>query len=51
MTTNTLGKVAIGVSIVILCGWGFFWGVQVQDTMCLLEASTSEDIPACLENM
>ena len=51
MTTNTLGKVAIICSVVIIIGWGIYWGVQVKDTMCLLEASRSEDIPECLENM
>ena len=51
MTTNTLGKVAALCSVVIIIGWAIYWGVQVQDTMCLLEASTSIDVPECLENM
>ncbi len=51
MTTNTLSKIAAVFSIAIIIGWGIYWGVQVQDTMCLLEASTSEEMPECLENM
>jgi len=51
MTTNTLGKVAAVCSIVIIIGWGIYWGVQVQDTMCLLEAATSEDFPECMDNL
>ena len=51
MTTNTLGKVAAVCSIVIIIGWAIYWGVQVQDTMCLLEASTADEMPECLENM
>ena len=51
MTANTLGKIAAVCSIVIIIGWGVYWAVQVQDTMCLLEAATSEDIPECLEQM
>lgn len=51
MTTNTLGKVAAVCSIVIIIGWSIYWGVQVKDTMCLIETSTSEEIPECLENM
>ena len=51
MTTNTLGKIAAVCSIVIIIGWGVYWGVQVQDTMCLLEASTSEVFPECMENL
>jgi len=51
MTANTLGKLAAVCSIVIIIGWGVYWAVQVQDTMCLLEASTSEDLPECMENL
>ena len=51
MKTSTLGKVAAVFSIAIIIGWGVYWGVQVKDTMCLLEAATSEEMPECLENM
>ncbi len=51
MTANTLGKIAAVCSIVIIIGWGVYWAVQVQDTMCLLEAATSEEMPECLEQM
>jgi len=51
MTTNTLGKVAAVCSIVIIIGWAIYWGVQVQDTLCLLETATAEEVPECLENM
>ena len=51
MTTNTLGKIAAVCSIVIIIGWGIYWGVQVEDTLCLLETATSDVIPECLENM
>lgn len=51
MNTEILGKLAAVCSIVIIVGWGVYWGVQVKDTMCLLEAATSEEVPECLEDM
>ncbi len=51
MKTKILGKLAAIFSIVIIVGWGVYWGVQVKDTMCMLEAATSEEVPECLENM
>ena len=51
MTTNTLGKIAAVCSIVIIIGWGIYWGVQVEDTLCLLEMANSGEVPECLENM
>ena len=42
MTTNTLNKVAAGVSIVILCGWAIYWGVQIQDVRELLEMANMQ---------
>ena len=37
MTTKTLNLVAVGISIVIIGGWGIYWGIQVQDVLELLE--------------
>jgi hypothetical protein len=51
MTASTLGKIAAVCSIVIIVGWGIYWGVQVKDTMCMIEASTAEDMPECLEDL
>ena len=51
MTANTLGKVAAVCSIVIIIGWGVYWSVQVKDTMCLLEASTAEEMPECMDDL
>jgi hypothetical protein len=42
MTTKTLGMVATGFSVVILIGWGIYWGVQVQDVLDLLELAKME---------
>ena len=51
MTANTLGKVAAVCSIVIVIGWGVYWAVQVKDTMCMLEASTAEEMPECMDDL
>ncbi len=51
MTTNTLSKVAAIFSIAIIVGWGFYWSVQVRDTMCLLEMATSEEMPECADTL
>jgi hypothetical protein len=42
MTTKTLNIVAAGISIVIIGGWGIYWGVQVQDVLELLEMANME---------
>jgi len=42
MTASTLTKIAALCSIVIIVGWGVYWGVQVKDTMELLELSRME---------
>ena len=37
MNTSTLEKLAIGVSIVSIVGWGIFWIVQVISVIEFLE--------------
>ncbi len=37
MTSKTLNTVATGFSVVIIIGWGIYWGVQVKDVLDLLE--------------
>lgn len=39
MTTSTLAKIATLCSVVIIIGWGVYWGIQVRDTMELIEFS------------
>ena len=37
MTNKTLSMVAAGISVVIICGWGVYWSIQVGDVLDLLE--------------
>lgn len=42
MTNKTLSIIAVGVSIVIIGGWGIYWSVQVQDVLELLEMAKAQ---------
>lgn len=42
MSTKILNRLAAGVSVVIILGWGAYWIVQIQDVLDLLALASGQ---------